>query len=176
MRVNTAAAAGLASLAAAAAFPSAAFIPPSISVSVVSADAEAESVNEGFVKVLDGGAFLWGDPSVGRYRIAECLEKPRAEACVRAVLRQAGVDKRSPPVAVLVSPAGAGRYAWTCVGAGEDAAARPAVTIDVKAGLFAATAEQRLKWRLQAVDCILDAAAEADGVISKSRLDAAGAR
>ena len=152
------------------AMPAAAFIPPSISLRVVSEDRDSEAASRALVELLVAYEnFLWASSEIGRSAPLACADRRLLSACLRAVMRQRPADLRAPPVLIVARPAGEGRVAWTCVGAGTGPAraADQAVTIDL-AEAFAGPLPRRRAAQRGALACIRAAAAEAEGVI---RLD-----
>ena len=144
----------------------AAFIPPSISVKVVSGDRNAEATSRAIVELLAAhDNFQWAGSALSRPAALACAAKH--DLCLRAVVRGRPVERQAPPALIVARPAGEGQVAWTCIGAGERPAraADQAVTLDV-ATLFAGKAEARRAAQRQALACIRAAAAEAGGIIS----------
>ena len=146
----------------------AASIPPSLALLVVSDDPHAEALSLAYVEYLIANEnFLDADSTLPRWQIADCLKRAGdLVSCVAAQIAAKPIDKRAPPVVVVVQPIDGDVYRWRCVGADPTRQGKTAksVSIDLQKALFG-TREARIAQRTAAMGCLFGAGAEADGVI-----------
>lgn len=142
-------------------------IPPALSLLVLSDEPHAEALSRAYVEFLStGGNFLVAGPPVPRRAAAQCLGKAGdVVSCVAQKVAAGPIDRRAPPVVVVVRPEKGGVF-WLCVGSDPKKIGKTSkrVSIDLQAALFG-TPPSRAAQRTIALGCLFGAAAEAEGII-----------